>query len=187
MPRPARPWFRMYSEGLENSKLMTLPPDLFKLYVSLLMVANRIDPRGSLPTIERVAYIIHWEVAALKKACVELGRRGFLDGKQGHYQIHDWLEWQPDSDADRTPGRARNRGGNAGVTRGNGGDSADVARPRSRSDPDGEEDSESDPDRVRARSDKPPETEDEYDEFARIRAAIEAPRPSKGRRNGAAR
>src|SRR3990167_4388430 len=113
MPRPARPWFRFYSEALENRKLMSLPAPLFKSYVSLLMVANRSDPRGTLPPPWDVAYLLHTEVEPLMEEMKELKRLRFLDGGWRDYRIHDWQDWQPDSDAQLTPGR---RGRNADRT-----------------------------------------------------------------------
>lgn len=93
---------------------MSLSGDDFKLYVSLLMAANRRHPRGSLPTTADLAHVLHEDVETLAGRLAELRRLHFLDGSKRQYRIHDWDEWQPESDANLTPGRAgRNEGKNA--------------------------------------------------------------------------
>lgn len=130
MPRQARPWFRMYSESLDNRKLQLLPDHLFRAYINLLSLANRTIPRGYLPRMEDVAYALRLNIDNATAYCIDLRRLGFLEGTKRGYQIHDWADWQPDSDANLTPGRYANalkprgrRGGDAGVARGfHGGD-----------------------------------------------------------------
>lgn len=117
MPRSARPWFRFYSEALENRKLQGLPSDLFKLYVNLLCLANRSTPRGVLPRTVDVAFALRTELQPTLDQLAELRRRGFLEGGWRDYRIHDWAEWQPDSDAQQTPGRQRRNADRTGKER----------------------------------------------------------------------
>lgn len=105
MPRQARPWFRYYSESLENRKLQALPAELFKAYINLLSLANRSDERGTLPRVADIGYALRLDVMAAGALIDELKARRFLEGPRDRMRIHDWAEWQKDSDANLTPGR----------------------------------------------------------------------------------
>jgi hypothetical protein len=105
MPRPARPWFRFYSESIDNAKLQRLDGEHFKLYMNLLCIANQATPRGQLPRVADIAFRLRIDVQPLLKQMQELRRCKLLDGPWTAYRIHDWAEWQPDSDAFGTPGR----------------------------------------------------------------------------------
>lgn len=113
MPRQARPWFRFYSAAVNNPKIQSLSGDLFKLYVNCLALANEHDPRGFLPRPGHIAFALRTDVQPLLDQLKELRRRSLLDGPWTAYRIHDWEEWNPDSDANLTPGR---RGRNADRT-----------------------------------------------------------------------
>jgi hypothetical protein len=110
MPRPPRPWFRFWSEAIENRKLQSLNGDQFKLYVNLMCIANRNEPRGTLPEPQDVAFALRMDTNALTTDLAELKRLKFLDGNPRAYRVHGWEEWQRESDANKTPGR---RGRNA--------------------------------------------------------------------------
>lgn len=105
MPRIARPWFRLYSSILDTRKVQNLPGDLFKTWVNLLSIASQADPRGTLPRIGDIAYRLRADIDTIMQQVEELRRRHLLDGDKHHLRIHDWPEWQPDSDANLTPGR----------------------------------------------------------------------------------
>lgn len=110
MPRPARPWFRTYSESLENAKehaLGTTESLLFYRYHQLRCLANITEPRGYLPRdIIKVAYAMRTTAEEATEILSQLRSRRFLDLKGGRLYIHNWHEWNPDSDANLTKARA---------------------------------------------------------------------------------
>lgn len=105
MPRTPRPWFRFYSEAIDNPKLQRLDPEHFKLYINLLCLANQGVPRGVLPRPADIAFRLRIDLDLALRQLQELRARKLLDGPFSAYRIHDWVEWQPDSDANQTPGR----------------------------------------------------------------------------------
>lgn len=106
MPRPPRPWFRFYSEMLENRKVQRLKPPLFKHWVNLMALANLSQRRGYLPPIEDIAFRLRLSEEAVSQVIEELLALRLLDEDDDGYAMHDWIEWQPDSDANLTPARA---------------------------------------------------------------------------------
>ena len=110
MPRPARPWFRFYSETLHNRKaraLLATDPGLYGQWTLLLCLANITDPRGYLPrSIDDIAYQLRANVDQTAAILDALKVQGFITARARRLQMHDWDEWQPGSDANLTPGRA---------------------------------------------------------------------------------
>src|SRR3990167_8637422 len=98
MPRPAKPWFRYYSEALESRKVQSLPPALFKHWVNLLSLANVGKPRGHLPTLEDIAFALRLKAPATQAVIDDLIERRFLDLKPDGLWAHDWPDWQKDRD-----------------------------------------------------------------------------------------
>lgn len=110
MPRPARPWFRFYSEAMESLKVHELPDRLAKPWLLMLCLANVSTPRGRLPTTAKVAFALRVKEEKVDGLIAALSERGFIDFDGSHYVMHQWDEWQHDSDANLTDGR---RGRNA--------------------------------------------------------------------------
>lgn len=119
MPRPARPWFRFYSELLESRKAQDLgrsQPELFVHWVNLLCLANVSKPRGRLPVLQDVAFALRLSEQEAEKVLSELRKKRFIDRSGNRHVMHDWDEWQYESDARLTSGRitadsTTNRGG----------------------------------------------------------------------------
>lgn len=110
MPRPPRPWFRFYSESLTNRKVQEMGrehPALFVQWVNLMALANISRPRGKLPqSIADIAFALRVTESEAGDFLNELKERHLVDVKAGRFEMHDWREWQPDSDANLTPARA---------------------------------------------------------------------------------
>ena len=99
MPRPARPWFRFYSEALESRKAQRLKPALFKHWVNLLCLANISKPRGRLPCLADIAYAFRpMSEPAVAAVLATFASLGFIDPEDDGFVMHDWDEWQKDSD-----------------------------------------------------------------------------------------
>lgn len=76
-------WFRFYSEALDNPKVQLLPGDLFKAWVNLLCLANRAEPRGTLPPVAEVAFALRASEDQTAEWLAELERRGLLETGDG--------------------------------------------------------------------------------------------------------
>ena len=98
MARPARPWFRFYSEVLESRKVQRLKPPLFKHWVNLMALANIGTPRGTLPSVEDIGYRLRLSDEQAQNAIEELVALRLIDSVDGGFVMHDWPEWQKDRD-----------------------------------------------------------------------------------------
>src|SRR3990167_5250338 len=110
MPRPARPWFRFYSEALESRKVHALgreDPELYYSWSMLMCLANIQRPRGYLPRLmPDIAHSLRENDEKTAEIIGALRGRRFIDVRNKRLYMHDWHEWQPDSDANLTLGRA---------------------------------------------------------------------------------
>src|SRR5581483_1315417 len=97
MPRPAR-WFRFYSETLDNPKIQRLRPQLFKVWVNLLLLANAARPRGSLPSVAAIAFRLRISEDVARKTIKELVALRLVDAQGDGFAMHDWDDWQYESD-----------------------------------------------------------------------------------------
>lgn len=90
-------WFRMYAEVLNDPKVQTLSPELFKHWVNLLCVA--CNNNGTLPvTLHETAYALRVTEDAVTEALGALHKRGLLDLVDGVYTPHAWDKRQYKSD-----------------------------------------------------------------------------------------
>jgi hypothetical protein len=111
MPKAAPlPWFRFYHEALDDPKIQTLPPDLFKHWVNLLCLCCRND---GLPTdLNAIGFALRIDVSGgvtgVATVCERLCERGLLDKLNGgvhgyHYAVHGWdkRQYKSDTSTDR--------------------------------------------------------------------------------------
>jgi len=90
-------WFCYHVETIDNPKIQTLPPPLFKHWVNLLCLAKRGG--GALPAVEQLAFYMRTSrsrAAAVLAELIEL--RLFDDHGEDGVKPHDWADWQPKSD-----------------------------------------------------------------------------------------
>lgn len=96
-------WFRFYGEALNDHKVQSLTPDLFKTWVNLLCTASLND--GVLPTAERLAFELRVSSHEMQSRLDELVLLGLLDIRTDKkLEPHNWQERQflSDASADRT-------------------------------------------------------------------------------------
>lgn len=93
-----RPWFRFYSDALDNPKVQRLPGELFKAWVNILCLANRAQDRGALPCVEDIGFALRITDEKAAEVVAELRRRGLLEEVEGRLEPHDWEPLQPESD-----------------------------------------------------------------------------------------
>src|SRR3990167_3521492 len=118
MPPIARPWFRMYSDLLDNLKVEKLSDKQYRRWSKLLALANVNIPRGRLPPVDKIAFRLRVNEAAATLTVQEFIDLKFIDVIRGAWVMHDWDDWQKDSDARTTEGRSI-RGASAADTRRN--------------------------------------------------------------------
>jgi hypothetical protein len=150
MPRPARPWYRTYSEILDSSKAFALgraQPDLYFDWTMLLALANVTRPRGYLPPdIADICFALRKSPQETAETLSALQLHKFIDVKGKKLYMHKWHEWNPDSDANLTPARTNRSHRNAVGTRNERATTA-VGTPRERLDKEEEEDTDQDKER----------------------------------------
>jgi hypothetical protein len=105
-------WLRMYTGTLDNLKAQSLPGELFKFWINLLLVAKLFD--GKLPPLNELAFLMRISEEVAKEALGELIRRGLIDEVEpGVYQPHNWTKHQYVSDSS-TPRVQKHRAKQAG-------------------------------------------------------------------------
>ena len=102
MTAPA-PWFRFYTEALNDPKVQRLPAPLFKSWVNMLCIAKQYD--GTLPTIEDIAYALRLSEVATSDIIGKLILHNLIDiNPMGKMTPHEWntRQYKSDVSADRT-------------------------------------------------------------------------------------
>jgi len=104
-------WFRFYHEALDDPKVQRLPGDLFKAWVNILCIASQQPERGTLPTVEDIAFRLRIDYQKAEDALLGLKRAGLLEvnPETDNYVIHAWDDRQPLSDADSTATERKRR------------------------------------------------------------------------------
>ena len=94
-----KPWFRYYTEALNDPKVQELPPKYFKIWVNILCIACETD--GKLPTISQLSFKLRLTISAARNAVLCLVKAGLLDvifGTTDCYTPHSWDKRQFKSD-----------------------------------------------------------------------------------------
>ncbi len=99
-------WFRMYDEVLDDPKVQRLRPELFKVWINLLCLANRQKERGTLPRPDDIAFSLRMDRDAAHRVIGELEDVGLVGENEWGLWIHNWDERQYHSD---TPEAAAER------------------------------------------------------------------------------
>jgi hypothetical protein len=92
----AQPWFRFYHEVLDDPKVQTLPPELFKFWTNTLCLACRNN--GFLPDIKAVSFAFRCDEKYVSEMLQLLDEKGLLDKRFGKLSPHKWFERQYKSD-----------------------------------------------------------------------------------------
>lgn len=96
--RQAMEWFRLYSDILNDPKVMLLEKDSRWDYVTVLCIASENNPRGFLPDDEQVAFKMRVSKEEWKKIKEIFIQRDFLIINNGMLQVHGWDNRQFESD-----------------------------------------------------------------------------------------
>jgi hypothetical protein len=89
-------WFRFYDSVLHKRKVQQLPGDFFKGWINLLCLANEGD--GVLPPLADIAYELRLSESDTQLLLSRLIQDRLIDAHEGYLEMHDWAEFQKDSD-----------------------------------------------------------------------------------------
>lgn len=95
-------WFRFYGEALNDHKVQSLSPDLFKTWVNLLCAASLND--GVLPTAERLSFELRVSAHEMQTRLDDLILLGLLDIRDDkRLEPHNWSrrQWKSDDSKER--------------------------------------------------------------------------------------
>ena len=91
-------WFRFYSDVLDDPKVQHLSPELFKVWVNLLCLANESEPRGFLPPVTDVAFRLRVNERKAASLIRSLREEGLFDDDGETLRPHNWDGRQRRSD-----------------------------------------------------------------------------------------
>lgn len=91
------PWFRFYTEALDDPKVQRLPPHLFKTWVNLLCLAAQNN--GYLPSLDDIAFRLRLSAQDAEQQISELILAGLLDITETGRTPHNWSKRQYVSDS----------------------------------------------------------------------------------------
>jgi hypothetical protein len=89
-------WFRFYSEAVDDPKVQTLPPELFKAWVNLLCIAARNG--GIIGTLHETGFHLRCNGSETLEIVSSLMLAGLLEEVQDRYEPHNWSKRQYKSD-----------------------------------------------------------------------------------------
>jgi hypothetical protein len=95
---------------LKSKKVARLSPALFRFWILCLVSAQEHDHRkGTLPSLDDLAYSLHMRTAEVQSLMSQLVRRNFVTDRDGVYEIHDWKDWKYDPDPTAAERKRRQR------------------------------------------------------------------------------
>lgn len=92
------PWFRFYTEVLDDPKVQRLPPHLFKTWVNLLCLAGAAG--GAFPQVDDISFRLRMSAHDVQQQLDELILAGLVDIQpSGQLVPHNWAGRQFVSDS----------------------------------------------------------------------------------------
>lgn len=104
----SRPYVRLSHSMPEHPKIVGLTDAAFRAWIEAICFCSRQETDGAIPgpMMRRIAP---------PKVIKELVAAGLLDGRDGGYEVHDYLRHQRSRDEIRTIRQARVEGGSKGA------------------------------------------------------------------------
>ena len=103
----AREWVKLHTSMLGHAATMMLPPEAFKCWIVLLMMAGMTDDEGRAGTLDELAYSLRCSRDDAARLVGMLGGRANV--ARNVVTIRDWDEWQPRPDPTNAERQARHR------------------------------------------------------------------------------
>ncbi len=114
----SRQWVKLHTDMLSHPGTGRLTDGAFRAWVTMLLMAGRLDEDGRIGSVADVAWQLHWQPQDVAEALMELNGRVALTGDD--LAIRDWHEWQAERDTSAAARmarfRERQRNGNGPVT-----------------------------------------------------------------------
>jgi hypothetical protein len=83
-------WFRLYHDLIDDPKVQRLEGRVFKVWINLLCLASRSDPRGVLPDHGDLAFALRIEEEEAEETIRLLLDKGLLEEVDGALMPHNW-------------------------------------------------------------------------------------------------
>lgn len=117
-----RYWIRLYHELLYDSKVAVLPDRLWRRMIELFLIAGEVggsEPDGSLPPIDRIAWILHSKPEEVEKEIEFLSTIGVTErGEDGTWRVKNFAKRQaPATSAERQRARRSKNGASIAIVK----------------------------------------------------------------------
>lgn len=102
-------YVKLHTDALDNRKIQTLPDELVKPWLNLILVARLHG--GYLPDLSTLAFRLRRDQATVAGWLSQLRKAELIDqeGSGGDLRPHDWDVWNPPALADRTNAERQKR------------------------------------------------------------------------------
>lgn len=91
-------WFRLHTEILDDPKIQTLDPKIYKIYINTLCHAARREKNGNIGTIFDVSYALRETKSTVSSAFHTLEELGLIETVGETFHIPQWKKKQYKSD-----------------------------------------------------------------------------------------
>jgi len=110
----SRPWVKLHTDMLAHPGTGRLSDSAFRAWVTLLMMAGRVDDEGRAGDVGDLAWYLRWTAEQVDAALTELPGRIQRDGDA--LTVRDWAEWQAPLDPKGAERQARYKARQASQT-----------------------------------------------------------------------
>ena len=104
-------WLRLYDEVLDDPKVQQLTPAMFKHWINLLCLANKGTPRGTLPSINSIAFRLRMSEQKAESIVNDFLALGLIELQESVMIPHNWGTRQRASDDVAERVRKHRKGG----------------------------------------------------------------------------
>lgn len=103
------PWLRLWVDILDDPDLHELPNATCWGWVLILTVVKKVNKDGTLPTVKKLAYMIHEPEETVRKWVAELVAAGLLESNGVTVLVHSWSRWQEPKDETNSARQKKHR------------------------------------------------------------------------------
>ena len=87
-------WVKLPVETLNDITLCSLPDNLFRVFINILLVAGIENKNGSLPATSEIAFRLRKDPVELYKLLSDLAKHGCVKQVDDKWEIHFFKDWQ---------------------------------------------------------------------------------------------
>src|SRR5580765_4465319 len=89
-----QPWIKLHTGLVSNPKVMSLPADVFKVWILTLVETKRYNENGVVPPLPQLAFAIHVHPKWLATHIETLITANLVERRDDALVVHDWDDWQ---------------------------------------------------------------------------------------------